>query len=104
VAVTFSFKAVVAEAKRVYLAIFLIMCFCSAGWLALLPWYAYRLRCWYQLNAEFAELRNPNSFSEYGQLAADFQEARGRLMIGIAAGLVYAAFIALVVFLNLKRH
>lgn len=97
-------RRVVADAKRVYLAIFLTMCLCSAGWLFLLPWYAYRLRCWHQLNSEFAELRNPNSFSEYGQLAADFQEARSRLLVGLVLGLVYAAFVALFIFVNLTRH
>ncbi len=82
-------KAVVSDAQMVFLVILLAWCLCAPIWLVMLPWYLYRLYCWYALNAQFAELRSPNSFSPHGELAAKFKGSRGRLLVGIVAGLLF---------------
>ena len=82
-------KAIVAEADSVYWAILLAWCCCQPAWLLMLPWYSWRLWSWYQLNAQFNELRHPYGFSPHGELAASFQDSRLKLWIGVVAGSIF---------------
>jgi len=79
--------AIVADAGRVYLLIFLSLCICRIGWLIMGPWYAYRLYSWYEMNRTYSELRNPRPrVSAYYSLALDFQAAKTRLWVGFVVG------------------
>ena len=94
-------KAVVSDAQFVVLTILLASCVCAPAWLVMLPWYSYRLFCWHGLNSQFAELRSPNAFSPHGELAVQFKDAHGRLLIGIFASFVIWTLVAFVVALDL---
>jgi hypothetical protein len=70
-----------AEARWVLLLVGLICC--QPILLLMLPWYGFRLWNWHVLNASYSELRHPNSFSPHGELAARFQEAHAKLVVGM---------------------
>jgi hypothetical protein len=78
-------RGVVGDANLV-LPVVLISCVCMPAWFLTFPWYVYRTYCWYQLNATYSELRHPNSFSPHASLAIGFQEAYGKLILGVAVG------------------
>jgi hypothetical protein len=90
-------QVVVWVAQSVFWTILLAWCVCAPAWLVILPWYAYRLYCWHRLSAQFAELRSPNAFSPHGELAANFKDARSRLLIGVIAGCVFWTVFAVVI-------
>lgn len=78
-------KAIVNEAGSVRLLCGLA-CICAPVWVLMLPWFSYRLYCWHDLNSTYAELRNPNSFSQHGELAADFVNAKSKIIVGMVVG------------------
>jgi hypothetical protein len=87
-------KAVASDAGYVWAAVLVPFCCPVVGlplFILMLPWYSYRLYCWYQLNDEFSELRYPNSLSPHGLLAANFQSAKWRLIVGVVFGVIYWA-------------
>jgi hypothetical protein len=84
-------KAVVSDANLVPVIIIVSIFFGLLG-LVLLPWYAYRIRTWKRLNAEFSELRVPNGLSVHGELAESFQECIPKLWIGLIAGAAFWIF------------
>ena len=65
------------------------LCCCALPMPLLLPYYGYRLANWSKLDAKYAELHSPNSFSPHGQLAVEFQDARFLLMYGIVFGAIF---------------
>lgn len=81
-------RAVVADSKSVIWVVCLAWCVCAPAWFLMLPWYAYRLYCWYDLNGTFGDLRSPNALSPHGELAMKFQDARSRLLLGVIVGAV----------------
>ena len=90
-------KAIVRDANMLLWAV-LMSLLCPFAWfwvwILMFPWYAFRLWQWRQLNAEFSELNQPNSFSPHGDLAGSFQDCQLRLWAGIAIGIVYWAILA----------
>ena len=81
-------KAIVSDASSAYALVVLGLC-CWPVWLLLFPWFGYRLWSWYGLNRQYGELRNPNGFSEHGELAVSFQDSKFRLWVGFVAGSIY---------------
>ena len=53
-----------------------------------------------RLNANFAELRNPNAFSPHGDLAIRFQDARGRFIVGVILGGLFWGLVIVVTILD----
>jgi uncharacterized Zn finger protein (UPF0148 family) len=88
-------EAVASAASSVAIVIAFVLCVCGPAWAFMLPWYGYRLLCWYRLNGEFAELRHPNSLSPHGELAVRFQDAWIRLVCAIAFGSVFWLIVAI---------
>ena len=88
---------IVRDAGGFGLAAVIFGCPCFLLWPFILPWYAFRLCCWYALNSRFAELRNPNSFSKHGELATRFQDAKLRLWLLAGLGVVYLLLLGLVI-------
>ena len=85
-------RAIVADAGRVYLVIFLSLCICRIAWLLMFPWYGYRLYSWYELNRTYSELRNPTPrHSAHYSLALDFQAAKGKIWAGFIIGAIALA-------------
>lgn len=88
-------EAVVRDAESVGKVLLFTLCCCSIAWPLIFPWYAFRLVSWYSLNAQYNELRFPNSFSNHGALAARFQDAKLRLWIGTIVGVVFGTLVVL---------
>ncbi len=82
-------RVVVSDAQYMPWLLLASLCCCSIPLPLMLPYYAYRLANWTKLDAKFAELHSPNSFSPHGQLAAEFQDARFRLILGIVFGAIF---------------
>lgn len=95
-------EAVIRAAGTVPAALFLV-CVCVPLWFAILPWYAYQLWSWFQLQDMYEELRIPNSFSPHAQLALNFQDSRRQLISGVVVGLILCGLMALAFVLNRLR-
>lgn len=87
---------IVSDAKFVWVAGLLTLCFCQPLGPFLLPLYAYRLYQWNQLRNTFEELRYPNAFSPNGKLGGDFEEAIVWLKIGLWIGVFFTAMWGLI--------
>lgn len=89
-------RVIVSDAQYMPWLLLASLCCCSIPLPLMLPYYAYRLANWTKLDAKFSELHSPNSFSPHGQLAAEFQDARFRLILGIVFGAIFyvVAFVA----------
>ena len=82
-------RAIVSDAEYVPWLVVASLCCCALPMPLLLPYYGYRLANWSKLDAKYAELHSPNSFSPHGQLAVEFQDARFLLMYGIVFGAIF---------------
>lgn len=80
-------EAIVADAKNV-VPLIIVGFFCVCVWLLSVPYYCYRCHRWNELYARYPELRTPNSFSEHGELVANFQDAPSKLRLGIGFGII----------------
>ncbi len=89
-------RVVVSDAQYMPWLLLASLCCCSIPLPLMLPYYAYRLANWTKLDARFAELHSPNSFSPHGQLAAEFQDARFRLILGIVFGAIFYVVVFIV--------
>jgi hypothetical protein len=96
-------EALVQEGSSVFVAIALASCVCSPAWVVMFPWYLYRLYGWYALNAEFVELRHPNSLSKYADVTTRFPGVRVRLIIGVVIGAFFWMLLGLSLLANLAR-
>ena len=65
------------------------------------PWYGFRLFSWYQLDALYDELREPNGFSPHCQVAIKFQDAFVRLWIGTILGAVFYGIFGLIMLVQI---
>jgi hypothetical protein len=88
--------AVAAAGEAIPLVGLFAFCLCPPVWFVLLPWSAYRLFNWYQLNARFEELRYPNSFSPHVEIALRFQAVRVKLTAAVVVSLVFCALLSLI--------
>lgn len=93
--------AIGSEADMLVWTIVLGLCFCPPVLLLMFPWYGFRLFSWYQLNALFDELREPNGFSPHSQVAIKFQDALVRLWIGTILGAVFWGIFGLIMFVQI---
>jgi hypothetical protein len=96
-------KAILEEADSVYWTIVFAWCCCAPAWIVMLPWYSWRLWSWYQLNAQFYELRHPYGFSPHGELAGAFQDCRFKLWVGVIAGGIFWALALLYTSIDAAR-
>lgn len=88
-------ERVVSGARVVYpLMLFSTLC-CLPIFVVLLPYYGFLLVSWYSLRSRYNELRNPNSFSPNGQLAADFEDAHFKLVLAIVLAILVLTLVAL---------
>lgn len=93
-------EAIIKDAGQFWLAIIICICCSAIGALIIGPWYLVRLLQWNTLSSTYPYLQQsgpPNS------LAARFQGAKIKLIIGMASGVVILGFYALlfiVSFLN----
>ena len=84
-------RIIVSDAEYMPWLLVASLCCCTIPMPLMLPYYAYRLANWTKLDSTFSELHSPNSFSPHGQLAAKFQDARLRLILGVAFGAFFYA-------------
>jgi hypothetical protein len=94
-------RVIVSDAEYMPWLLVACLCCCAIPVPFMLPYYAYRLSNWTKLDAKFAELHSPNSFSPHGQLASDFQDARIRLILGVIFGAVYYIVALVIALINL---
>jgi hypothetical protein len=90
-------ETIIKDAGQFWLAI--IMCFCCSGIGSLIigPWYFFRLTQWNALSSTYSYLREPGPANS---LAARFQGAKTKLIIGISFGVVMLGVWAVIIFLN----
>ncbi len=79
-------RIIVSDAEYMPWILIASLCCCAIPMPLMLPYYAYRLANWRKLDAMYPELHSPNSFSPHGLLAAEFQDAKFRLVLGVAFG------------------
>lgn len=94
-------QTIVADAQVLPWVLIASFCVCTIPILLAFPYYVNRLIQWHSLDNNFSELHQPNSFAPHGKLAAEFQDAWLRLVIGsVLSGLICVP-ITLLLLINL---
>ena len=90
-------ETIIKDAGQFWLAIIMCLCCTGLGSLIIGPWYFFRITQWNSLSSTYSYLREQ---APPGTLAARFQGAKTKLIIGMSFGIVMLCVWAVIIGLN----